>query len=125
MKVDIEQSTDQFKKGLFSSATNRFVLAVTISLDPQECERFRRLAKLNNWADAIFFEYEAFVPGSEGRGLGVTRTKDILDGLAKNGSYSVRFYTATSDERDTVQAQYLDVWKGINEMQRNSGPAFV
>ncbi len=113
MKVDIKQSTDQFKKGLFSGSTNRFVLEVTMSLDPQECERFRRLAKLNNWTDAIFFEYDAFVPGSEGRGLGLVRAKWILDALARNGSYSQNFYTATSHERDTVQAQYLDVWKGI------------
>lgn len=113
MKVDIEQSTDQFKKGLFGGATNRFVLAVSISLDPQECARFTQLAKLNNWADAIFFDYEAFVPGSEGRGLGQIRTKWIIDSLAKTGSYSQTFYSPTSDGRDTVQAQYLDVWKGI------------
>src|SRR5215212_5267823 len=113
LKVDIEQSTDQFKKGLFSSATNRFILAVKISLDPQECTRFNQLARLNNWADAIFFDYEAFVPGSEGRGLGQIRTKWIIDSLAKTGSYSHNFYSPTSDDRDIVQTQYLDVWKSI------------
>lgn len=113
MKVDIESSMDEFRRGLFSGKVNRFVSKITISMDQEEVSRFLRFTQLNNLDDSSFFNYDAFVPGGEELDLGRILTKWVTKGLSKKGTYVHEFYSQTANDRETVQRDYLDLWKNI------------